>query len=330
MKLFNNSKKTAEPLMLSGPNEWSFKEVDITKLHKWPKYAEDPEDVRETKLRQTFMKCAQINKIEAFKAGVLAKMPLDVVTEKEFTLLQNAIFYGSREVVDHLLEIGANPAHRSGPRGYDALCVAAIAGQYDMAMKLLAHSSKKADPETTDHLGQSILQIAILNHQFDFAKKWMENQNPNLQHTDKADRNALATTLGIYFLISFKDLESPDTKILDENLLKLQEFCLYMLAKMNAFEKIEGVNKTPGQVVLHSHLAWNAGPGQRDLTTNAQQAVERLYLNAFPVAKMLYDQAKVNSGADGAGKYMMLFDQFDKDFKANKKREAENAAAMEK
>ena len=382
MKIF---KEPEEQLMLLAQEERLFKNVDFTLLTEWPRARYDacPNEQRETLYRETFIRCAQIKKTKAFIQGFKAKMPLDVVSEKGLTLLQSAALFGAKEIVTFLLENGANPAYRTRKQKYDALCAAAVGGQYETALVFLSlldnankdeaegknltplqkHWQKKISRVTTDSDKQSILQIAILNRQYEFAKKWIAEQHPDLNHVDRKGRNALGTTLAIFFRSSFnKFIDNEDKQIRDANLAKLNDFCLFMLNKMNAFEKTATNGIPPIMAVINNHTAINPDPakaGQRALEakqsagaessedsdsdsennqtkkeartiTDPTESVKNLYLNAFDVAKKLYEQASANPGAEGAAKYMNLFGTVDKEIKEhlrNKKRDAEAAEA---
>ena len=308
MKLFDKSKKpekeqSPEPFLLSGDKEWSFDDVNLEMLEKW----EVDKENLVNDITAKFMGAAQHNQKINIRKGIQANIPLNLVGSEGYTLLTKAVRHNAVDVVNILLEMGLNPAYSAGERGFNALHAAAAGGHYDLAVKLLQHPSNKMNKEMTDSRDQSILQIAILNHQFDFARKWLAEQNPDLKHLDGYGRTALATALGCYIRSTFNtEIEANNRQS------ELETFCIEMLTKENAFTQMTPHSKPAIQVILHTQFALNLSPGERTPPTMIPaKAVLMLLLEAPKLSKELLKQANENPGAKLAAYYIKYYQQAD-------------------
>jgi ankyrin repeat protein len=103
------------------------------------------------------VKAIQTGNIQRFKELVHTKAAADRWYDDGITLLHIAAGYGQAEMVEYLLELGAEPDPPAGPRQYTPLQLAAAEGQTAVVSLLLDHG---ADPDRRDAEGRSAVHHA--------------------------------------------------------------------------------------------------------------------------------------------------------------------------
>lgn len=232
---------------------------------------------------------AQFNQLEWLQRGIEGNIPLDLIHENGHTVLTIATQFGSREVVEYLLDLGLNPAFFA-EKGmhYNAYFSACAGGQYEMISLLLAHESHKISVEMVEprHL-QSGLQVAVHNLQFECARQLIREYPQFLKQLDKLSRSVLGTFLSIFVTSTLNYVtEQKRTK-------ELEQFGLDLLAYENPFQAMSDEALPAMQVILNSVLA-SFYPSDKSQRMTPLNGVRTIFLVAPRFGQALLELAQEN------------------------------------